>query len=156
MIIFLKWVLVILHIITAAAWFGIGLQLAGRVRQLLTLDAATAQVVGEDIGRSVRYMNLFLALTFVFALGAFLTGGGFAAYGPPYHTSLLLILIFLLIQFLLIRPAWNTIQSSFAGDVPADKVASSRKRIAMGVGIGHLLWLVLLVLMFWTRLGASF
>ena len=34
----LKWTFVVLHIITAAAWFGLGLRLAGQARRVLELD----------------------------------------------------------------------------------------------------------------------
>jgi hypothetical protein len=136
----LKWILVVLHIITAAAWFGLGLRLAGQAR---TVAEGNAPALAEDAGRSVQLMNVFIILTLLFSAGAFLVGGGFAGYGPAYHTSLLLILVLTGLQLFLIRPAWNALAGS-EGDPE-----SARKRVAIGTGIGHLTWLVVLVLMLW-------
>lgn len=140
----LKWIFVVLHIITAAAWFGLALRLAGQAR---TVAKGGAQALAEDVGRSVRLMGIFIVLTLVFAVGAFLAGGAFATYGPQYHTSLLLILVLVGLQFFLIRPGWQALVKE-SGDPE-----SARKRVAIGTGIGHLTWLVLLVLMFWKDFG---
>jgi predicted ferric reductase len=84
-------------------------------------------------------------------------GGGFAVYSPAYHTSLLLILFIILDQFLLIRPGWNGLQAALAGPSGTEEAADGfRKRIAMGVGVGHLMWLIILVLMFWNQLARAF
>jgi hypothetical protein len=148
----LKWILVILHILTAAAWFGLGLRLAGQAR---TVASGNAPALAEDAGRSVQWMNVFIVLTLVFAASAFVVGGlvggsnPFSFYGPQYHTSLLLILVLTGLQFFVIRPGWNGLTGG--GDPE-----SARKRVAIGTGVGHLVWLVILVLMFWNRLLGSF
>jgi hypothetical protein len=152
----LKYILVILHIITAAAWFGLGLRLSGRARSVLGLQEAEAHVLIQDTQRSVYLMNIFIVLTLIFSLGAFLLGGGFAVYGPAYHTSLLLILLMVAAQFLLIRPGWNGLQAALAGPQDTGAADRFRKRIAMGTGAGHLMWLVILVLMFWDVLARAF
>ena len=152
----LKYLFVILHIITAAAWFGLGLRLSGRARVVLNMKEAAARALLDDTQRSVYLMNVFIILTLLFSLGAFLLGGGFAAYGPAYHTSLLLIVIMVLVQFLLIRRGWNGLQAALAGPDAPEAAESFRKRVAMGTGIGHLLWLIILVLMFWNQLRQAF
>ena len=98
---------------------------------------------------------MFIVLTLVFAVSAFVVGGlvggsnPFSFYGPQYHTSLLLILVLTGLQFFVIRPGWNGLTGG--GDPE-----SARKRVAIGTGVGHLVWLVILVLMFWNRLLGSF
>lgn len=144
----LKSILVVLHVITAAAWFGLALRVAGRARRVLELDHDAAVALASDGHTSVRQMTLFMVLTFFFSIGAFLAGGHFSTYGPVYHTSLLLIVLLTADQLFVIRPAWNALQSAVTGSGDAD-AESARKRIAIGTGVGHLLWLVLLVLMFW-------
>lgn len=134
--------LVMLHVIFAAGWFGLALAIGGMARRAAA--GAGAPVV-EEGSKTVRLMNVFIIATFVFGLLAFLLGGGFGSYGPQYHTSLLLVAILIAVQFLVIRPAWST----FAVDGSAAQSAS--KRIAMGTGIGHLIWLIVLVLMFWNH-----
>lgn len=143
---------VILHIITAAAWFGLGLRLAGRARTVLEIDRDAAASLANDGQRSVWLMNIFIGLTFLFSVGAFIAGGHFETYGPAYHSAVTLIVILVLIQFFVIRPGWHTLSAAVTStdDVGpnADDAESARKRVAIGTGVGHLIWFVLLVLMF--------
>lgn len=146
----LKWVLVVLHIITAAAWFGLGLRLTAWARKTVELSGDSAVVMAEDGQRSVKLMTVFVVLTAVFSIAAFVVGGAFAGYGPAYHTSLLLIILLVLDQILVIRPAWNTLMTAVSSNGPSasEIMASAKKRVAIGTGVGHLLWLVMLLLMF--------
>ena len=148
----LKWILVILHIITAAAWFGIGLRLAGQARAVVQQEGAVRAALAEDGSQSVWLMNLFMVLTLVFSIGAFVAGGHFVTYGPVYHTALLLIVVLTADQLVVIRGGWSTLSSLVEEASPdADALDSARKRVAIGTGVGHLIWLVLLVLMFVNR-----
>lgn len=142
----LHWILVVLHIITAAAWFGLGLRLGVQAR---VVAGGGAAALAKDAGRSVRFMNIFIVLTLVFALGALLTASGTVLRQWQYHVSLLLILVLNGIQFLAIRPGWKNL----TGDGDPE---SARKRVAIGTGIGHFTWLVILVLMFWTEFSTLF
>jgi hypothetical protein len=155
----LKWTLVILHIITAAAWFGLGLRLAGQARTVLNLKGDAQAALADDGQQSVRLMTLFILLTLVFSIGAFIAGGHFNTYGPAYHSALTLIVLLTLDQLVVIRPAWGTLQSfaTPAGDenVSADDAESAKTRVAIGTGVGHLIWLVLLGLMFTNQIVAA-
>lgn len=146
----LKWILVVLHIITAAAWFGLGLRLAAWARKTVELSGDAARVMANDGQRSVKLMTVFVVLTAVFSIAAFVVGGAFARYGPAYHTSLLLIILLVLDQILVIRPSWNTLVTAVSSGGPSapEIMASAKKRVTIGTGIGHLLWLVMLILMF--------
>lgn len=149
----LKWILVILHIITAAAWFGLGLRLAGQARSVLSLEGEAQATLADDGQQSVRLMNIFILLTLVFSLGAFVAGGHFSTYGPAYHSAVTLIVLLTLDQLVVIRPAWNTLQAYARGEgIDADAAQSAKSRVAIGTGVGHLIWLVLLGLMFANRL----
>jgi len=154
-------ILVALHIITAAAWFGLGLRLAGRARRVLTSSEEAGAALVEDGAGTVRQMNIFIVLTLLFSLGAFAAGGHFAAYGPLYHSSVTLIVLLAADQLFIIRPGWNTLHAFVTGEggasVGADAAEAARKKVAIGTGVGHLLWLIMLVLMLWNRyLGAYF
>jgi len=154
-------ILVTLHIITAAAWFGLGLRLAGRARTVLDRGGEAGAALAKDGAGTVRQMNIFVVLTLFFSLGAFAAGGHFAAYGPLYHTSVTLIVLLVADQLFVIRPGWNTLQAFVAGEggasLGADAAESARKKVAIGTGVGHLLWLVMLILMLWNRyLGVYF
>ena len=159
--ILLKYVFVILHVITGAAWFGLGLRLAGKARMVTTSDVSVARALADDTARSVYLMNIFVVLTLLFSVGAFFAGGAavgknaFAFYGPTYHTSLLLMVILTVVQLFVIRTGWNTLQMAMDSGDSGEFIESGRKRVAMGTGIGHLTWLVILVLMFWPQLSAG-
>jgi hypothetical protein len=141
----LKLIAVILHILTAAAFFGLGLILPRQARIFAQTQAA---VLGEQGERTARMMTMFGVLTLVFSLIAFFTPpGGFAVYGPEFHTSLLLIVILLGVHLGLVHRGWSDLRVAVAGGADGRKAV---KQIAMGIGIAHLLWLVILVLMFWS------
>jgi hypothetical protein len=146
---------IILHALTGAAWFGLGLRLPATARAILHRDRAAAQALAAEGRRTAVWMNLFLVLTFVFSLVAFFAGGGFVRYGAPYHTSLMLIVFLLVAQFAAIHPAWRRIAAAVAQDpMPTDSLQAARKQLVIGAGVGHLLWLIIFVLMFWNRLLA--
>lgn len=152
----LKWILVILHIITAAGWFGLGLRLTGQARSVLAKDGEAQRSLAAEGQESVRLMNIFILLTLVFSISAFVAGGHFVRYGPVYHTALLLIVILAADQLFVIRNGWNTLHSLVQEASPdTDALQSAKKRVAIGTGVGHLLWLVLLGLMFANRLVAA-
>ncbi|HYE96913.1 MAG TPA: hypothetical protein VD962_11960 [Rubricoccaceae bacterium] len=133
---------VLLHLVAGAAWFGLALAVPALSRSAAT-GAEGAVTVGS---RVVDSMTVFAAVLLVTALGAFFLGGGFEAYSPIYHASLGLGALLLGVQVALLAPAWRALAS---GRVDA------QGRIAMAVGVGHLLWLVLLVLMLWPRFAVA-
>ncbi len=151
----LKWILVVLHIITAAAWFGLGLRLTGQARAVLEQSGDARRALADDGKQSVWLMNLFVVLTLLFSLGAFVAGGHFSVYGPPYHTAVLLIVLLTLDQLFVIRSGWSTLHA-LAQEASPDEEAleSAKKRVAIGTGVGHLFWLILLGLMFVDRFTA--
>lgn len=129
-------VLVIAHVLFAAAWFGLSLSLPALVRGMVEAPGGSIPAVGARVMQSMTGAAVVWYLT---ALAAFFAGGGFSAYGPTFHTALLLGLVIVLIQVLVLRPSWAKL---------ADGDASVQKRMSMWLGIGHLLWFVILVLMF--------
>lgn len=152
-----KNIFVILHIITGAAWFGMGLRLTAKARNAIAAAEAGGAILADDTRRTVRFMGYFIVLTFVFGLVAIFLGGGFGFYDSKYHTSILLVLILVALQFALIAPSWGKLHGALAS-APVDLGAAEqlRKRIAMSTGIAHLLWLVVLVLMLWNQYPLAF
>lgn len=169
-----KYVFVLLHIGSAAGWFGLSLRLTAQVRSVFNLGPDAAATLADDVERSVGLMDVSLMLTFVFALGAFFAGGGFSAYGVPYHVSLSLIVVLLGLQLLVIRKSWNQLKSSLSAPSsrgatsrrvsPSGRITSGlearrrrhRRRIAIGTSGSEVIWLALLVLMFWDQFTAVF
>jgi hypothetical protein len=147
----LKYSLVILHIITASAWFGLGLRLAGQARSVVDAGPERGSALVTSTARSVGLMNWFALLTLVLGVGTLFAGGGFAVYGWPYHASITTVLLLVLVQYFVIRPGWSALESALGTD--ADAARSAVKRVAAGTGAGHLLWLVTLVLMYLRQFG---
>ncbi len=129
-----------LHILFAAAWFGLGLALPALARA-----AASGGV--PQAGRVIAMMNGSIVLFYVFAIVNWMLGlrlGFREQYMEwPYHISLTLGLILVLVQLFVIRPGWNALV--------AGEIEKGRKRIGMGIGIGHLVWIVIFVLMYLGR-----
>ncbi|GIV61203.1 MAG: hypothetical protein KatS3mg044_0069 [Rhodothermaceae bacterium] len=144
----LKSLFVLLHITTAAAWFGLALRLNAQARLALRLSGEAANAAADDLLRTTRQLRLFLVLTLVFALGAFFSGGGFGAYGPPFHSSLLLLIILLVLHVTLVQPSARGVQAALAATSDA---TAHQKKLSMATGIGHLLWLLILILMLWQQ-----
>lgn len=148
-----KHIFTILHIITAAAWFGMGLRLAAQARTVVSLDRNAGLALAKDTLRTVRFMNIFIVLTFIFAFATLMLGMSTVSYGMQYHMASLLIVILVVIQFALIRPAWTRLHGAL--ETSEAEVGGYQKRIAMATGLGHLIWLFLLVLMFWDKLRTA-
>lgn len=142
---FLKTLAVLLHILTAAGFFGLGLLLP---RQARVFAGSRDPLLGESGERTARMMTMFAVLTLFFGLVAFfIPPGGFGTYGPEYHTSLLLILVLIGVHVGIVQRGWSDLRTAVAGGTDAE---ASLKRVSMGVGIAHLIWVILLVLMFWS------
>lgn len=150
---FLQALFVVLHVLMAAAWFGLTLRLGAQTRLLLKLDHDAATTVAENLDRGIREIGIFLLLAFVFGLGAFVTGGP-ANYGPNIHTGMLLVLIMLALHYLGLRPQWRAMRHALQED-RTDAAALAQRKISMFTGIGHLLWVTVFILMFWHRLTAG-
>jgi len=142
---------VLLHVLFFGAWFGLGLRLSGQGRTAVAAEPAAGAALAADGSRTVGLMNVFVLLGYAFALAAFFTRGGFSTYTTPYHIALTLGLVLVAVQWLLVRPAWARLRATVGGD----EADAARGRVAMAAGVGHLVWLVLLVLMYWSRFAAA-
>ncbi len=137
----------VLHVVTAAAYFGLGLSLPRLGRSALATGGGAREALLAQGGRSVQMMGGALGATFFLAIGALFSGGGFAVYGSPYHTSLTLLVVLLIVHFALVAPAWRGLSR--------DGAQGALGRLTAGTGIAHLIWVVILVLMFWNRIGTA-
>ena len=142
--------LLVLHVVTAAAWFGMALRLSAQARSVGRLSGEAHAAMAEDGMQAVRLMGVLLLLTFVFSMGLLALGGGYPGQWQ-YHAASALIVVLLVLHYVLIRPGWASLAEAAASEATGE---SQRKRIAMSVGMGHLIWLVLVVLMFWNRIVA--
>ena len=141
-------VIVFLHVVTAAAWFGLSLGLAAQSRQIAGYMEDNNEVASRalllDGAHGVKLMGWSLLSTFVLSMLLLFLGGGYVGQ-PEYHAASALILVLLGVQYLIIGPTWKRLSDT------SSATRGLAKRLSMGIGLGHLLWLILLGLMFWNR-----
>ena len=134
-------VLIALHVLFAAAWFGMAAAVPSLARSAMRPGAAEG-------GKVIAAMNGSIVLFYAAAVANWTVGmqlGLDAQYNAwPYHTSLTLGLVLVAVQLFLIRTGWNKLVAG-AGTPDAE---SGRKRLAAGLGIGNLVWLAIFVLMY--------
>lgn len=138
---YLHTVVLALHVLFAAAWFGLGLALPSLARGAMSPGS-------PEGGKVVGSMNGSIVLFYASAVANWVLGmqlGLEAQYNAwPYHTALTLGLVLVVVQFALIRPGWARLTNG-AGTPVAE---TGRKRIALGLGIGHAVWMAIFILMY--------
>lgn len=141
-------VTIALHVLFAAAWFGLGLALPALSRTALAGGAGGREAGAANGGRVVVMMTGAVLLFYAFAVLNWTLGmqlGYELQYNAwPYHASLTLGLILVAAQLVLIRPGWNKL----ADAAQPGEADAGRKRIMAGIGIGHLTWIVIFILMY--------
>ena len=114
-------IFVFLHVVSAAAWFGMGLRLATQARTVLSLERDAALALADDVARTVRFMGIFIVLTLVFAFGVLGLGGGYPGQFQ-YHTASLLIVILIVVQWALVQPAWKKLRAAVEAGSDAERL----------------------------------
>ena len=112
-------ILVLLHIVLVSVWFGLSLRLQFQAKALTVSETGAAETIRTGGNRTVQGMSVVIILFYAAAIANFFVGGGFSVYGRVYHTSLLLGLGLVLVQVLLIQPAWGRLAGRAAGAVQA-------------------------------------
>ena len=120
----------ILHVASAAAWFGLSLHLPGLLRAIVSSDASIGEALAKSGAITVRLMDFFALLMYAFAFLTIIGGQGFGGIGWPHHLALSLGLILILVQAFLIRRNWAALQ----GAVDGGDTGAARKKVAMSPG----------------------
>ncbi len=146
----------IVHVTLFAGWFGLGLRLTRQARAVTAAEPSVGAMLAVDGAGTVRLMTIFAVGGYVAALIAFFLNPrflnlGMAGYDWPYHAAMLLGLLLVAVQVGLVRGGWTRLRAA----VGAPEADQARARVAMATGIGHALWLGLIVLMYWNRLSAA-
>jgi hypothetical protein len=143
-------VLLTLHV-TAASWlFGLGLRPLGSLDAVLELGGEPLRRVAAEAASRGRLAVVASGLTLASGLGLlFWVYGGFAKAPPTLHAALSLVGLLLGLQLGVAAPALGALRR--AAEAPAldsAALAGARGRVLAVSGAGHLIWLVVLVLMF--------
>lgn len=142
---------VVFHVLFASLWFGAPLAIGGILRRTLPLGQESFKV-------GAQLCDKLSAMAILGSLGSFLTGislifiqfEGFGGLPPRFHIAMTLVLVGIILGFAWLKPMATKL-IALAEDAafdPAD-ARTTVKRLSMGIGINHLMWLITLVLMFW-------
>jgi uncharacterized membrane protein len=143
-------VLLVLHVMGAALWFGGTAFVPRALREALAEERAVARRRIASFARQMKVILIAGLATFLTGLAlALLWPGGFKALPVRFHISLLLALVWVGIGLLVNRPSGMRAAAIIAGDGPIEPAQALVKRIAAVTGVQHLLFTVILVLMLW-------
>lgn len=143
--------LLIVHVMAAMFWFGVTASIPRRIREAIRAETdgtllALRSIAGQ--GKSVVGAGAVVLLTGI----SLALLHGFPKVSPllpvRFHVALLLTLIWFAIGALLTRPAIGTLTKTAAEALGPDAIRL-QKRISMLVGIQHLLFTVITILMLW-------
>jgi hypothetical protein len=141
-------ILLTLHVCFATVAFGAALTAPSLVRRSLELGGDAMKLAAGDAAKRVNMSGGAAGGTLVLGVILIFYRGGMGAISPSIHIALTLMLGFLGVIYGLARPATKRlVAAADAGDAAAAGEALSG--MSRFLGIGHLLWLVMLVLMFY-------
>lgn len=146
----LKLALLLVHVSFAAVLFGAPMGLVGNVRRALGAGDESLRIAAIDAARRAKMAGMSSILTLLTGIGLIFVAGGFAAVSKNFHAALGLMLVAVGLSVAIMRP--NTAKLVAAAQAqPSDRGAAEAalKKLAMGSGVLHLLWVILLALMFY-------
>lgn len=140
--------LLVLHISAAALLIGAGTGMLKNLRRTAALSREAFGLAVEDAARRAKVMMMSSLTTLLTGLCLIFLLGGFAVVPLNIHIALSLMLVAQVVSATIMRPgvgqlvklAGESVWNPSAVDTPL-------KKLAMGQGILHLLWLGMLVLM---------
>lgn len=145
----LRIIVLVLHISAAAFLIGVPTGTVRNLKANLQLGKDAFKQATEDASRRGKLAGMSSLLTLATGLTLIFMAGGFGSVPLNFHMALTLMLVAIVLSAVLIRPTITKL-AQLALVEPIDKGAALglTKRIAMGTGILHLLWLIMLTLMF--------
>ena len=144
-----KIILVVFHISFAALIFGASLGLVGSCRRSLAHGKGAFRHAAAEAARRAKITGISGIMTFVTGLGLIFMVGGFGAITPNYHIAMTVMIGAIAVNLLMVKPAVKgVVVLSQAEAFDADAAGGAVKKIAMPLGILHLLWFSILALMY--------
>jgi len=141
-------ILLVIHISAAALALGTSTGLLRLLRRGLQAGQGTFALAVEDAARRGKIMGMSGMATLWTGLSLIFVIGGFKAAPLNIHIALTLMLGAVAISLSIMRPnLGRLVVLSSAPSLDAAAVKRHIKKLAMGQGILHLLWLCILVLM---------
>lgn len=134
-----------LHVLSASAWLGAALWVAGDVRRTLALGRPHLAALPARVGPALT-LDLALGLTTVVTgLLVLLLQG---LHPPPsIMAGFTLTILRILVVAIALRPTWNGLAARIAAGEEVAAADRTPKRLGMFSGIAHALWLAALATM---------
>lgn len=144
------------HIVFAALVFGVPMGIGRNLRGSLDAGLPAFRLAAADAkrrGMMASGSGIGILLT---GVGLILLKGGFGRVHHSYDIALTLAVAAILVGVLLLKPTMQKLVALGESDTLDTAAARALcKRVAMGIGINHLLWVVMLGLMIWPFLPPS-
>ncbi len=145
----LRIVLLVLHISAAALLMGLPMGIVRNIKANLEIGPAAFKQATTDAARRGTLASVGSLVTLASGITLIFLAGGFGSVPLNFHIALTLMLVAIVISSVLVRPTVTRLaQVSLKEPIDKEAALGLVKRIAMGTGILHMLWLVMLTLMF--------
>lgn len=145
----LRLAVLVLHISAAALVFGGATGIVRSLKTNLELGGEAFKLATGGAARQSRIVAMSSIVTLASGLGLIFMAGGFGAVPLNFHIALAIMLGAIVVSSVTVGPSVMKLSGlALAENVDKDASLKLIKRIAMGTGILHLLWLIMLTLMF--------
>jgi hypothetical protein len=140
--------LLVIHISAAAVTLGASTGLLRNLRRTLAAGKQAFALAAEDAQRRGKIMGVSAFMVLWTGLALIFVRGGFAAVPVPIHIALTVMLAAFAVSITIMRPTSAQIVALSQAE-PLDQGAISKKlkKLAMGQGILHFCWILMLLLM---------
>jgi hypothetical protein len=146
---FVRVVLLVLHVASATLLFAAPLGLPRVLRNGLRLGDEPFRVAVDEALKRSRMAQIGSLLTLLTGVALIFNAGGFGRVSPNFHAALGLMLLAIAFSAAWMGPnTGKLVQSSQPTPVDKGGAEGAIKKLAMGAGVLHTLWFILLVLMF--------
>lgn len=136
------------HFCFAAMLFGAPMGLTRNLKTCLEAGSAAFKAGAADAEKRSKIAGISAIGLLLTGVGLILLKGGFGAVNKSYHAALTLMIVAIVVGIVVNRRAVNGISAAAAADSLDNELARSHiKKLAMGTGIVHLIWAILLGLM---------
>ena len=137
----------VLHVLSAATWFGFGLRTAGDVRRTLDRGKPHTDLLVARMAAVPMTTPAAATLTVLTGLGLIFLSGGFAGVPVRIHIGFGLTLVLAILALGVANPTWRAIAKLLGSGADPAQARPLARRFAMLTGVGHLLWVAVLALM---------
>lgn len=138
----------VIHILFAAVWFGSGLTIASDAKAALAARENGGELLMEKATKAFQRSFAGLILTFGSGFGLIFAMGGFKVVHKNVHMVMALTLLAVLLRAALAAPALARVRKGVSGsEEDAAEADAAKRKLAMALGIEHLLFLVGLAMM---------